>query len=322
MELLWLLLLTVMVVIALLVLASALVLLMNRRRLPPKFEFVEVGGARLHYCQKGAGTPVVLIHGSNGSSNDFRLSIMDELSKDFRAIAFDRPGHGYSQRQPGAQKSCAVHGDLVREAWKKLGVEKPIVVGHSSAGAVLMDMAVRNPQDLAGLVLVSGVVHSFEGKQVPIMGLYRAIKRKYLGTVLIWTLLLPVGGLVGRWLLKFTFAPDPVPENYRKMGVALALRPSALRAEGEDLECVTPTLQAIEARYGEIELPLVLVVGEKDKNVPPEGQCLKLHTEIPGSELFLLKETGHMPMFTRPDDVVAAVRRANELRRADKDAQD
>lgn len=312
MDLIWFILVPLAIILAL-VLISALVLLLNKQRLPPACEFVEVGGSRLHYCQKGSGKPVVLIHGSNGSFIDFRLSIMDELSKDFRVMAFDRPGHGYSSRQTEVQKSCAVHGDLVREAWKKMGVTKPIVVGHSSAGAVLMDMAVRNPQDLTGLVIISGVVHSYAGQKIPIMGLYRALKRKYLGTALIWTLFLPLGGLIGRWLLKFTFAPDPVPDYYRRMGVALALRPSALRAEAEDLECLEPTLQAIEGRYSEIRLPLVLVVGEKDRNVPPEAQCIKLHSEVPGSELLLLKGTGHMPMFTRPMEVVAAIRRAREI---------
>jgi pimeloyl-ACP methyl ester carboxylesterase len=312
--LLWIL-LAILIVIALLVLVSALVLWSNKRHLPPKFEFVEVRGTKLHYYQKGSGRPLVMVHGSNGSLNDFRLSVIDELSKDFRVLAFDRPGHGYSERPPGKQESCAIHGDLIREAWKKLGVDKPIVMGHSSAGAVLMDMAVRSPEDLSALVILSGVVHSFEGQQVPIMGLFRALKRKYVGTVLLWTLLLPIGGLVGRWLLKFTFDPDPIPEIYRKVGVALALRPSSLRAEAEDLECVSATLKAVEGRYGEIKLPIVLVVGEKDKNVPQETQCIKLHSEIAHSELVMLENTGHMSMFTRSVEVARAVRRADELSR-------
>lgn len=300
-------------IILLLVLISSLILLFNKRRLPPACEFVDVGGTKLHFCQKGSGPPVILLHGSNGSFVDFRLSIMDELSKEFRVIAFDRPGHGFSQRRAGAQESCAVHGDMVREAWKKLGVTRPIVVGHSSAGAVLMDMAVRNPQDISGLVVISGVVHSYKGEKIPIMGLYSALKKKYIGTVLIWTLFLPLGGLIGRMLLKFTFSPDPVPGYYRKMGIALALRPSALRAEAEDLECLEPTLRTVEERYSEIRVPLVLVVGEKDRNVPPEGQCIKLHSEVHGSELVVLKDTGHMPMFTRPNEVVAAIHRAKVL---------
>ncbi|MDD1747282.1 MAG: alpha/beta hydrolase [Methanomassiliicoccales archaeon] len=308
-------------IITLLLLTSTLVLSINKKRLPRACEFIEVQGTRLHYCQKGSGPPVVLLHGSNGSSNDFRLSIMDELSKDFRVLAFDRPGHGYSQKAPGKQESCAVHGDLVREAWKSLGLERPVVVGHSSAGAVLMDMAVRHPEDVSGLVVLSGVVHSFEGKEVPVMGLYRALGRRYLGTALIWLLFLPLGGLIGRWLLKFTFAPDPVPKDYRKAGIALALRPSSLRAEAVDLECVGRTLRAVEGSYAGIRLPMVMVVGEKDRNVPPEAQCLRLSHEVPGAELVLLKDTGHMPMFTRPNEVIAAVHRVKELGNLGSEAQ-
>lgn len=320
MDLVWLILVP-LALILLMVLISAVVLLVNKKRLPPACEFVDVGGTKLHYCQKGSGPPVILLHGSNGSFVDFRLSIMDELSKDFWVMAFDRPGHGFSQRAPGRQKSCAVHGDLVREAWKKLGAKRPIVVGHSSAGAVLMDMAIRNPQDISGLVVISGVVHSYGGQKVPILGLYRALNKKYLGTALIWTLFLPLGDLIGRWLLKFIFSPNPAPGYYRKMGIALALRPSALRAEAEDLECLEPMLEPIEGRYPEVRVPMVVVVGEKDKIVPPEGQSIRLHSEVPSSELVVLKETGHMPMFTRPGEVVAAIYRAKALGRP-FDAQD
>ncbi len=312
MDIIWLVLIVLLAILAL-VSISGIILLVNKQRLPPACEFVEAGGVKLHYCRKGSGPPVVLVHGSNGSFIDFRLSVVEELSKDFGTIAFDRPGHGFSQRQTSAQKSCAVHGDLIREAWKNLGVVRPVLVGHSSAGAVLMDIAVRNPQDISGIVLISGVVHSFEGQKVPVMGLYGALKRKYVGTALIWTVFLPIGGLIGRWLLKFTFAPDPVPPQYRRMGIALALRPSALKAEAEDLECLEPTLKAIEGRYPEVRLPMVIVYGAEDRSVPPEGQSVRLHSEVPGSELIRLPETGHLPMFTRPRDVEAAVRRAWEL---------
>lgn len=299
-------------ILCLLWLTSALVLLVYRRRVPPPYGFVNVNGVDLHYFEKGSGPPVVLVHGSNGSLQDFKLSVMDMLSTSFRSMAFDRPGHGLSQRSPGKQTSCAVHGDLVRTAWKKLGVERPVLVGHSSAGAVLMDIAVRHPEDVAAVVLISGVVYSYEGQKVPVMGLFRLLGRRFLGTFLLWTLLLPLGSLVGRWLLKFTFAPNPVPKAYRRLGLALALRPSALRAEAEDLECLSPTLKAIEGSYHDIAIPVFIVVGDMDKNVPPETESLRLARDLPSAKLVRLPSTGHMPMFIRPQEVVDAVHAAWE----------
>ena len=170
-------------------------------------------------------------------------------------MAFDRPGHGHSERGHSIEDGRSIHGAIMVEAWKKLGIERPVLVGHSSAGAVLMDIAVRRPEEVGAIVLISGVVHSGGLEEVPVMGLYRTISRKYIGTALLWTLLIPLGGLIGRSLLKFTFAPDPVPKDYKRIGLALALRPKCLQAEGEDLTVLGPTLKAVEGGYGKVKVP-------------------------------------------------------------------
>ena len=307
-------LLIVLAAIILILLAiSWSVLFINRRAIPPPYNFVESNGARLHYFEKGNGPPVVFVHGSNGSLQDFKLSVMDPLSKDFRTVAFDRPGHGHSERGHSIEGGRSVHGAIIVEAWKKLGIERPVLVGHSSAGAVLMDIAVRRPEEVGAIVLISGVVHSGGLEEVPVMGLYRTISRKYIGTALLWTLLIPLAGLIGRFLLKFTFSPDAVPKDYKRIGLALALRPKCLRAEGEDLVCIAPTLEAVEGGYGQVKVPLVIVCGSKDGNVPPEGQSVQLSKEVPSSVLIAVPETGHMAMFTKPHEVIEAIKQAAQL---------
>jgi pimeloyl-ACP methyl ester carboxylesterase len=300
------------VIIGILVFISFLVLYLNGKKIPPPYNFVESQGIKLHYFEKGTGPPVVFIHGSNGSLQDFKLSIMDGLSEDFRTVAFDRPGHGHSETRidEGGRTS---HGDLVIEGWKKIGIQRPILVGHSSAGAVLMDVAVNRPDEVAAIVLISGVVHTSGLEKVPVKGIYRTISRKYIGSLLMWTLIIPLGGLIGNWLLKFTFAPDPVPEVYRKLGIALALNPKSLRAEANDLASLEPTLRAIEADYPKTKVPLVIVYGGSDQNVPPEEQSIRLNKEVPSSIIISLPKTGHMAMFTKTVEVKEAIRQAWHL---------
>jgi pimeloyl-ACP methyl ester carboxylesterase len=310
-------LLIVLAAIILILLAiSWTVLSINKRAIPPPYNFVETNGAKLHYFEKGSGPAVVFVHGSNGSLQDFKLSVIDQLTKDFRTVAFDRPGHGHSERGHSVEDGRSIHGAIIVEAWKKLGIERPVLVGHSSAGAVLMDIAVNRPNQVGAIVLISGVVHTGGLEEVPVMGLYRTISRKYIGTALLWTLLIPMGGLVGRSLLKFTFAPDAVPKDYRRIGLALALRPKSLRAEGEDLTYLGPTLKAVEGEYGKVDVPMVILYGEKDGNVPPEGQSIRLSKEVPNSVLIALPETGHMAMFTKPVEVIEAIKQAQSSMRA------
>ena len=65
----------------------------------PQFtsKFVTVEGMRLHFVIRGAGRPVVLIHGNPGSTQDW-TRVLGPLAANHRIIAFDRPGHGRSER--------------------------------------------------------------------------------------------------------------------------------------------------------------------------------------------------------------------------------
>ena len=65
---------------------------------PPKGRFVTAGGARLHYVEQGSGRPIVFLHGNGAMVEDLLISgVIDRAARQYRAIAFDRPGFG-SQR--------------------------------------------------------------------------------------------------------------------------------------------------------------------------------------------------------------------------------
>src|SRR3984957_10745190 len=63
------------------------------RNTPPIGKFIDVGGVRLHYIERGSGEPLVLLHGNGSMIQDFESSgLIDLAAKDFRVIVFDRPG--------------------------------------------------------------------------------------------------------------------------------------------------------------------------------------------------------------------------------------
>ena len=69
------------------------------RRNPPMGRFITVDGVRLHYVERGTGSPLVLLHGNGSMIQDFVSSgLVDLAAKTYRVIAFDRPGFGYSER--------------------------------------------------------------------------------------------------------------------------------------------------------------------------------------------------------------------------------
>ena len=86
--------------------ALAISALVNRRLArnaendnPPAGQFLEVNGVRLHYVERGSGTPLVLLHGNGSMIQDFESSgLIDLAAKNYRVIVFDRPGFGHSDR--------------------------------------------------------------------------------------------------------------------------------------------------------------------------------------------------------------------------------
>jgi len=121
-------------------------------RHPPVGLFVSVDGARLHFLKRGSGRPVVLLHASDLTLQDFTLSIFDQVAAAYQAIAFDRPGYGSSERPAGCPLTLALSARLIRDALQALGVERPILVGHSGGGSVALRYALDYPDEIAGLV--------------------------------------------------------------------------------------------------------------------------------------------------------------------------
>jgi pimeloyl-ACP methyl ester carboxylesterase len=135
-------------------------------RYPAIGQFVDLDGQRIHYDRRGTGPAVVLIHGASGNLRDFTFSISDALAEaGFTAIAVDRPGFGYSDRAEGETFTPSSQAAVLRRAMAEIGVEKPIVVGHSFGGAVAAAWTVDAPEAIAGSVIVSGVTYPWPARR-------------------------------------------------------------------------------------------------------------------------------------------------------------
>jgi len=112
--------------------------------------------------------------------------------------------------------------------------------------------------------------------------------------------------------LRRAFAPGPVPEGYERVALPLALQPANLAGDGEDRRSAEAGLRTLQPLYPSLAAPLVIVVGEDDRMVPP-STSLRLRALVPGAELVVVPGAGHLPQFTTPGPVLAAVTRAAVL---------
>ena len=102
------------------------------RRYLPTGRIIDVGGIGVHVHVAGEGPPLVLLNGNGTMVHDWIISgLVDRLARRYRVIAIDRPGYGYSERPRGQLWTARAQADLLRRTLARLGVERPIVLGHS-----------------------------------------------------------------------------------------------------------------------------------------------------------------------------------------------
>ncbi len=184
----------------------------TEREHPPTGRFVTVNGVRLHYLERGEGSPVVLLHGNVVTAEDFRTSgVLELLATRHRVIAFDRPGFGYSDRPHGSAWSARAQANLLRDALDVLDIKRPVVLGHSWGAAVALALALNHPDDVRGLVLLSGYYYPTLRADV-LLSSPPAIP--ILGDLLRFSISPLLGKLLQPLLLKGMFAPLPVPASF------------------------------------------------------------------------------------------------------------
>ena len=271
--------------------------------------FVTAAGARVHYVRAGAGPPLVYVHGAKGSVYDFTLSVGRRLAAGYTAVAMDRPGSGFSPRPAKGENTPQAQAAVLRAAATELGLDRPILVGHSFGAAVALAWALDAPEDVAAVVTLGGYVLPLGGPPPWVVALIRspavlralgALGRSRLGRPLVAS------------AVKRAFFPGSPPPEYARIAPRLALDSANLIGDGEDRKAAEDGLAALLPLYPGLLVPLVIVVGAEDRIVPP-AVSERLHELVPSSELVRVTGAGHMPQFTAPDAVAAAVDRAAAL---------
>ena len=272
----------------------------------PQGSFIEVDGVRMHYLDRGRGTPVVLLHGNAVSAEDFVVSgLFSRLGERYRVIAFDRPGFGHSERPRDRLWTADAQAALVEKTFSHLGIEQPIVLGHSWGALVALALALSKTADVRRLVLVSG--YYFPSGRLDV-ALAAPAALPIVGDVMRYT----VSALLARLLLSRTvkamFSPQPVPRDFvSTLSREMLVRPGQIRANAEDAAFMVPAAGALRKRYAELTVPTAIFAGDADKVVDPQGNARKLHDQLSNSELHVLPGLGHMLHHAVPEQIMAAI---------------
>ncbi len=268
---------------------------------------VEIDGARLHYVDRGSGPPVVLVHGLAGVLQNFTHSLTGALEGSFRVIGLDRPGAGFSVRRRGASAHLPAQAGVIARFIERLGIERPIVVGHSLGGAIALALALDHPQLARALALIAPLTQpqrevppAFAGLKIP-----SARER----ALVAWTIAVPLSLLGARAALKQIFAPEDVPKDFLTAGGAwTGLRPWQFYSASTDMMASLEDMPNLVARYHELEVPVHVLYGSDDRVLDAQLHGEGLRAQIPAADVEIVSG-GHMLPVTQPSLVAKWIER-------------
>jgi pimeloyl-ACP methyl ester carboxylesterase len=274
----------------------------------PIGKFLEVGGVRLHYVERGEGEPLVLLHGNGSMIQDFETSgLIDMAAKTFRVIVFDRPGFGHSSRPRDTIWTANAQADLLHEALGQIGVSRAVILGHSWGASVAVALALKHEPMVRALVLASGYYYptvradvvALSGPAIPV-----------LGDVVRHTVSPLLGRLMWPLLMRKIFGPASVPSKFAAFPSEMALRPSQIRASAAESALMIPGAFALQENYGQLKMPVVIIAGEEDQLINIDDQSAQLHGDITHSTFQSIAGAGHMVHQTATQRVMAAIDQA------------
>lgn len=249
------------------------------------------GVPAIGFSQFGSGQDIILLHGALATRQDMNLALAPALARHFRVTTFDRPGHGQSGRC-GPSGSPTRQADAIAMAARELGIERPLLVGHSFGAAVAMAFAIQHPASVAGVLALAPIAFPearlehwvFGPRGLP--GAGRIANR--MATKAVDPVLLPL-------LWRVAFAPQRPPADFVKLfPFPESGRPSQMEAEGEDAVLLNFGLVLNAMNYFRCRAAVRILVGDQDKVVDHSRQGRPLSQILPAGAYEELPGLGHM----------------------------
>jgi pimeloyl-ACP methyl ester carboxylesterase/putative sterol carrier protein len=249
--------------------------------------YVDVDGLRTYYEEAGEGpATIVCFHAACQDTLMWR-HVLDGLSDECRVISIDAPAHAKTLEPEGGEfKSLTRHAEFNERLMEILGIEKPVIIGCSMGGNLVLELAARRPDAYAAVISCEGADYT---------------------------------PTVSQFLLDMLLVNGPqILECWSQSLIGDRTPPDRARDVVWQIRRNTPEVMAGDLtgyagfdkrdQVGNITVPVLLLRGDADWLVSQE-QVDATAARIPGSRVVVLAGTGHYPMTENPYEFNQAVRR-------------
>ena len=273
-----------------------------------RYAHIELEGRehRLYFEEAGQGIPLVCLHTAGSDGRQYRAVLNDpQVTKSFRVIAFDMPWHGKSSPPPGWEGedyrlTTGAYTGMIMAIAKALELERPVIMGCSIGGRIVLDLALKHARELRALIgLQSG-----------------AFVERYYDAAWLDHPEVHGGRACGAVAYGLMSPLSPRPEVWETVWHYMQGGPGVFtgdlyfyQVEGD-----------IRGRIGEIDTrlcPLYLLTGEYDYSASPRD-TEAVTARVQGAKFTLMKGLGHFPMSENPQAFLGYLRPVLEEIRAGK----
>ena len=249
----------------------------------------------------GEGRAIICVHGLTANCRCWD-TMAASLAPRYKLIALDLRGRGLSEKPPGGY-GVEQHCRDIEAVIENLGIERPVIVGHSLGALIALALTARRPEKTAGLVLVDGAGSlSEEQLEKVLTGIKPALDR--LGLVFpsfeAYTARLKQAPFLNPWSEAleryFRYEIEDVPD-----GVRSRVRPEHILEEIENLKKVNAA-----DYYPRIRCPVLILRAtegtlSQDDRVLPESAVQRMLKEIPDARCVPIDGTNHYSILFQPN---------------------
>ena len=268
--------------------------------------FVRAAGLTWHVQVMGEGPVLLLLHGTGATTHSWR-AFAPRLAAHFTVVAPDLPGHGFTDLPPRAGLSwpgMSLHGIArgVRDLLSALDLAPRLAIGHSAGAAILARMCLDGLLDLDALICLNGALRQLPG----MTGRLFAPLAKVLAQS-------PAASHLFAWSATQSGVARMVEQTGSVLDTAgiefyarLAANPGHVAAALGMM--ANWDLPSLERDLPRLRVPIVLIVGSKDRTISPED-AFAIRKRVSGAHVECLAGLGHLAHEEKPDQVAELVLR-------------
>lgn len=251
---------------------------------------------RIYFEEAGQGIPLLCLHTAGSDGRQYRALLNDAaITRRFRVVAFDMPWHGKSSPPEGWQKedyrlTTDSYASMIMAVARALGLERPVVMGCSIGGRIVLDLALKHARELRALIGLQSAAYVERYYDAGWLDHAEVHGGRACGG-LAYGLMSPLSPEAHRWETVW---------HYMQGGPGVFSGDLYFyQIEGD-----------VRGRIGAIDTklcPLYMLTGEYDYSASPRDTEAAA-AKIPGAKVTIMRGLGHFPMSENPEAFLGYLR--------------